>query len=157
MKTRKQILTMLLTVIMMLSALTVSVSAANPSTVDLPFAAYPIDLTTSFSDPITARTKYDASPVYVKITDSGYSYQNVLTQACGYRSIDDYGNETRSNGAVVDAVNVYEGGSGYLIRTMIHEHEWPKATLRFRTPLGSNIIDGIWSPDSIGRDYPVAT
>ena len=113
---------------------------------------YPLE--TNFRDPIDPRAKENDSQVYVCLEDIGYQSVGVYVQAVGIDQNGGYHNCTKSNGALVTEVVIFEGPE-YGINNSIHD-AYDDASLRLRCSyvIRNDIINvGKWSADS-SREYP---
>ncbi len=111
-----------------------------------------------YSDFINPRAKYNTTPVYLYITDSGYSdIFGVFVKAFGYNSDSDNADLTLSNGRLTKNGVLCSEGVKQSIRTLIYERNYFKATLQFRSgyTTGDTIFSAKWSPDST-REYTIA-
>lgn len=115
--------------------------------------AYPLE--SNFKDPIAKRAKENSSQVYVCLEDIGYQSVGVYVQAVGVNSAGEYKNCTKSNGALVTELVIFEG-TEYGIDNSIHGDGYDYASLRLRCSyvIVNDIINvGKWSADS-SKTYP---
>lgn len=159
MKKARRVVALLFAVLMITAVMSVSVSATANTTdrlltnIELSFYYY--------SDLVEPQYKFNETPVYLYITDSGYAKANgVCVQAFGYNSSSNCANLTVRLGALVDpsgGVFCYEDVQ-QSIRNLIYEKNYFQASLRFKSgnTTGDTIFRALWSPDST-RTYTVAS
>lgn len=153
MKNSKRLVALMLLVVTIFSAVSVSASASNWQ--DSYFYNFTLR---SYQRYLNPRAKEDASPCYVKITQATHNQATFVTANGCYSSSSSatrYNCTRNGNGNLVSRVAIY-AKHDYLIRSTIYESKYPYASLGFSTSLvGGNEISGVWSPDSVGS-YPYA-
>ena len=153
MKNSKRLVALMLLVVTIFSAVSVSASASNWQ--DSCFYNFTLR---SYQRYLNPRAKEDASPCYVKITQATHNQATFISANGCYSSSSSATryNQTRDgSGKRVAHVSILPY-QGYLVRSMIYENKYPYASLGFSTSLvGGNEISGVWSPDSVGS-YPYA-
>lgn len=143
----KRIVTYLVVAVLLVSAVSTSVSAANYTDTEFSFFSINAEYLTLLEE---KRAKEDSSSVYVYFED----YYNPLTvvevATFGYASGSATGfNVTVSYGEPVNYVTCRKGVE-YGIHNWIYERGYSYATLGMQTPGGTDIVSGLWSPDSVG-------
>lgn len=158
MKKAKRLLFLFLTILILVPIVAVSVSASNYTDQNIYNFTVPYY---NYSKLLTPRSKDDTTPLYLYLTEMGYSNYNILVQTIGCTSATDTTstrNLTVSNGVLAQYVSCREGLQ-YSIHSDIYEEGYRYASLRFQDrgeASGNTIITGWWSPDSIGT-YTSAT
>ncbi len=142
----KRILTIIAAVMIITSAMVISVIAANTTDTDF---WYHVATTSSFPR-ITGRAKTDTSPVYVYVDQSTYSFVRVRAygQVTSSTTTTNCQNCTYHGGAIVPYVRCNRD-VGYSVSSMIHEYGWTYASLGFQSAgVNSDTVTGWWSADS---------
>ena len=152
MKNSKRLVALMLLVVTIFSAVSVSASASNWQ--DSYFYNFTLR---SYQRYLNPRAKQDTSPCYVKLTKATHNQTTFISANGCYSSTSAtrYNCTRDGNGNPVAHVSILPY-QGYLVRSMIYEYKYPYATLGFSTPIvGGNEVTGVWSPDSVGS-YPYA-